>query len=110
MKPDLLLSARYGLDTLEQTIASSPLGDLPALAGELARLQAVLTLRLAQPIVPIPDSVLCLREAAKLLGMTEAWLQRRANWGKVGGYRDADSRIKFSRATLEAWLRAKGQG
>ena len=39
-----------------------------------------------------------------MLGMTPAWLSRKANWQRVGGYLDQDRRIKFSMATLQAYI------
>ena len=35
--------------------------------------------------------------------MTKDYLHRR--WKKLGGYRDADNRIKFSAATIESHIR-----
>jgi hypothetical protein len=51
------------------------------------------------------DSVIGLPEAAARLGMTRTWLSRRANWSRVGGYRDADRRVKFAESALRAYLR-----
>jgi hypothetical protein len=51
------------------------------------------------------DRVIGLAEAAARLGMTRTWLSRRANWSRVGGYRDADRRVKFAESALRAYLR-----
>lgn len=54
-----------------------------------------------------PDRVLTLREAAVKLGMTVSWLSRKTNWAKVGGYSDADRRVKFTLSTLEQYIRTQ---
>ena len=48
-----------------------------------------------------------LKDYAVRLGMTRAWLSRRANWQRVGGYRDADRRIKFTTSALAAYIRGR---
>ena len=97
----------------------SPLLSVPALTdlsadevdrlyAEVTALEAALRARIVtRRPAPQPDRALTLGEASELLGMTRAWLERRGNWERVGGYRDADRRIKFSLATLEAYLRRR---
>jgi hypothetical protein len=53
-----------------------------------------------------PDRVVGLTEAAARLNMTRAWLSRRSNWERVGGYLDADRRIKFTVSSLDAYIRS----
>lgn len=65
-----------------------------AVREEVARLAAA---------APTVDQRLTIPEAAKQLGMTVAWLERRANWERVGGYRDADGRVKFRQSVLDAY-------
>jgi hypothetical protein len=54
---------------------------------------------------PSLDRAVGLGEACTILGTTKAWLGRKANWAKCGGYLDADRHVKFSIATLQAYLR-----
>ena len=70
-----------------------------------ARLRARLLTRRAAALPAEPERALTLDEAAMVLGTTRTWLERRANWERVGGYRDLDRRIKFPRSALEAHLR-----
>jgi hypothetical protein len=86
--------------------------DLDTLYLEVATLEADLRARLLtrRPTPPQSDKILCLSEAAARLGMSQAWLKRKANWLRVGGYLDADRRVKFPVSALEAWVRARGQG
>jgi hypothetical protein len=74
---------------------------LAELHAELARVYA----DLAQHPGPAgSDRVLTLPEAAAKLGMTVSWLSRRANWSIVGGYRDADRRVKFPMSALDRYI------
>ena len=70
---------------LEEVVLRVPVGDLPKLAGELARLQALTTVRLVATVEnPAPgpaedDRLLDVDEAAPLLGTTPAGLYKRAD-------------------------------
>jgi hypothetical protein len=79
--------------------------ELDNLYTQVAALEADLRTRLLtrRPALP-PDRALTLDEAARMLGMTRAWLSRKANWQRVGGYLDQDRRIKFPMATLQAYI------
>ncbi len=83
----------------------------PALFARLADLYRELAVvyadLAAQAPTPQADRVVGLAEAAVRLGMTRAWLSRRANWQRVGGYRDADRRIKFTTSALAAYIRGR---
>src|SRR5713101_4344694 len=69
----------------------------------------VVARRMTAAQAPQLDRSVGLAEAAQRLRMTNAYLSRRANWQKIGGYRDCDRRIKFPLSALEAWVRARGQ-
>jgi hypothetical protein len=77
---------------------------LAELHAELSRVYAKLA---AEAPVPEPERALTLVEAAERLGMSTAWLSRRANWSRVGGYRDADRRVKFAVSTLDRYIRSQ---
>jgi len=79
--------------------------ELETLYTQVAALEADLRARLlTRRPAPPPDRALTLDEAAGILGMTRAWLSRKANWQRVGGYLDQNRRIKFSMATLQAYI------
>ena len=85
-----------------------PSPDLFARLADLHRKLAIVYAELAaQDPTPQADRVVGLAEAAVRLGMTRAWLSRRANWQRVGGYRDADRRIKFTTSALAAYIRGR---
>lgn len=76
-----------------------------SLYAQVAQLEASLRARIVtRRPAPPPDRALTLDEAARMLGMTTAWLSRRANWARVGGYRDADRRIKFPLSALQRYV------
>jgi hypothetical protein len=79
---------------------------LADLHRELAAVYADLA---AQEPAPQPDRVVGIDEAAQRLGMERSWLERRANWKRVGGFKDADRHVKFSMAALEAYIQARGK-
>lgn len=60
----------------------------------------------AEPSAPAPERVVGLAEAAQRLGMSRAWLSRRANWQRAGGWLGDDRRVHFTMAGLEAYVRA----
>ena len=79
--------------------------ELDNLYTQVAALEADLRTRLlTRRPAPPPDRALTLDQAAGMLGMTRAWLSRKANWQRVGGYLDQDRRIKFPMATLQAYI------
>jgi hypothetical protein len=51
------------------------------------------------------DRAVGLDEACALLGMDRSYLERRPNWARLGGYKDADRRVKFTLSALRAHLR-----
>jgi hypothetical protein len=83
----------------------------PETAARLAQLHADLAAVYAdlarEPVTVQSERVLTLHEASAKLGMTVSWLSRRANWAKVGGYSDADRRVKFPLSTLEQYIRTQ---
>ena len=83
--------------------------ELDNLYTQVAALEADLRARLLtrRPAPPL-DQALTLDEAAGMLGMTMAWLSRKANWQRVGGYLDQDRRIKFPMTRLQAYIHQQG--
>jgi len=57
---------------------------------------------------PPEDGAIGIAEAAITLGMKPNTLRRREKWEPIGGYRDADGRIKFTRAGLQRYLSRRG--
>src|SRR5262249_5948013 len=100
------MSFRLSVPSLD---ALSP-DELDNLYTQVAALEADLRTRLLirRPASP-PDRALTLDQAVTMLGCSRAWLGRKANWAKYGGYLDLDRRVKFSEAALRAYIRAKGQ-
>jgi hypothetical protein len=89
-----------------ETLSSDELDNLYT---QVAALEADLRARLlTRRPAPPPDRALTLNQAVKMLGCSRAWLERRANWERVGGYRDADRRVKFPLAVLQAHIRERG--
>ena len=86
--------------------APATFAQISKLHAELADAYAELA---AQEPAPQTDRVVGLAEAAVRLGMTRAWLSRRANWKLVGGYLDQDRRVKFPMSALDAYSRARGR-
>lgn len=80
-------------------------------AARLAELHTALAAvyqNLARETPPAePERALTLPEAAGKLGMSVAWLSRRANWSRVGGYLDADRRVKFAVSALDRYITAQ---
>ena len=88
--------------------ALSP-GELDDLYKQVAALEAQLRARLlTRRSAPVPDRALTLDQAVTMLGCSRAWLSRKSNWAKYGGYLDQDRRVKFSEAALGAYIRARG--
>ncbi len=86
-------------------MSSSPLARLAELHAALARTYAELA-RLPE-LAPKSDRALTLTEAAAMLGMSKAWLSRKSNWQRCGGYLDADRRVKFPLAVLQAHIQGR---
>ena len=59
-------------------------------------------------VSPIAAGAVGVAEAAAIIGMKTNTLRRREKWQQVGGYRDADGRIKFTRAGLHRYLARRG--
>jgi len=91
----------------ERQIQEGPREGLPALLGELARLQGLVLARLLGPVeTPQPeaqDRLLTAEEAAPLTGLTARQLltRRRLPFRRRVGHRT----IRFSERALRAWLR-----
>ncbi len=85
-----------------------PPAEQDALYLAIADLEAKLRARLlTRRNAPQPDRAVGLDEAAERLGMSKAWLSRRANWERVGGYRDHDRRIKFPLTAIQAHIQGR---
>ena len=107
MSQPLSMSFRLSAPSLD---ALSP-DELDNLYTQVAALEADLRARLlTRRPTPPPDRALTLDQAVTMLGCTRAWLARKANWEKCGGYLDQDRRVKFSEAALGVYIKARGQG
>jgi len=83
--------------------------ELDNLYTQVVALEADLRARLlTRRSAPSPDRALTLDQAVKMLGCRRAWLGRKSNWAKYGGYLDQDRRVKFSEAALGAYIRVRG--
>ncbi len=100
MRAPFLPDLAAGFDAL-------PVADQDRLYTQVAELEASLRTRiLARRPASQPDRVLGLDEAAAMLSMSRAWLERKANWQRIpGAYRDQDRRVKFPLSALEAYIR-----
>lgn len=103
------------LAELERALAELPAEEIRALIGELARLQAVASLRLiaaagngaARPADNQPDELLDVEEAARRLGTSEDFLYRKKDLPfrvRVG------KRLRFSAQGLERYIRLRQGG
>lgn len=100
---------KVAVETLEAAILSRPADELPSIAGELRRLDALIALRFAvEPKAPAmpADRVLKVADVAKRLGQSEAWVYDHADElprlkGMPGGG------VKFSERGLESWLKRR---
>jgi hypothetical protein len=63
------------------------------IVGDLALEIAHRTQTAPSPVEP--DRAVPLDEAVSLFGMTRAYLERKANYLKLGGFVDTDGRVKF---------------
>jgi hypothetical protein len=84
--------------------------ELDSLYTQVAALEADLRARLlTRRPIPLPVRALTLDQAVMMLGCSRAWLGRKTNWTKYGGYLDLDRRVKFSEAALAAYVSRRGQ-
>ena len=91
-------------------LAEVPVGDLPALLGELERVRATLWARLTAPVPtapngqPAPAVVDDVREVARIVRRSESWVRKRGHtlpgFHQPGG---KGTRVAWSRRKLEAW-------
>ncbi len=64
----------------------------------------VVARRMTAAQAPQPDRAVGLAEAAQRLGMSRAWLSRKDNWSRCGGFKDLDGHVKFPMPALEAHI------
>lgn len=102
---DQLLADPHALHTVQST-------DIPMLAASIAERQmrlAALSSGLialqSAPAVHESDEMLELAPAAKLLGMSESWLQKRGK--KLPFQKKIGGRVKFSRRGIDRWLQTR---
>lgn len=102
------------LALLERGIAEAPPEDLPALVGDLARLQSLAALRIAAPALRNPESVaseppdrlLSVKEVADRLGRSTSWVYRHKP--ELPFYRSLPGgRGGFSEAGLNRYLKRR---
>lgn len=102
------------LRPVEAAIADAERGDLPALVGELARLQALATARLAErgePNAapnPTPDRLLDVHEAAEMLGVSAKWVY--ANAERLGVVKLSPRAVRFPERAVQRYILARQQG
>lgn len=98
-------------DTLRALVDGAKPGELPALAGELARALGAVLARTATPAAPpapaeAADTLLTVEQAAGRLGVTRTWLYRHA--GTLPFTRKLGHRtLRFSERELERWQRTR---
>jgi excisionase family DNA binding protein len=102
-------------ETLRALVAAAAPGELPALAGELARGLADVLARAAAPAAPLSvesprnhadDALLTVDEAAERLGVARSWLYRHAKalpFTKKLGRRT----LRFDVHGLERWVNSR---
>jgi predicted DNA-binding transcriptional regulator AlpA len=90
---------------LERTIQAARPDDLPALAGELGRLSALVSLRIVGSGVPPEptDRWLSTAQAAPMMGMSASWLYEHK--GEFAFCRKVGGRYRFSEKGLAEWKR-----
>jgi excisionase family DNA binding protein len=120
MSPDAVASAgvegvglgrcRALLQQLDDALADLAADEIPEVVGELARLDAVLRLRLASPAPPEgpapADRLLTPEEVAERLKQKVSWVYAHRNdlpAVNIGG-----RSLRFSERRLEAYLRRRG--
>ena len=89
-----------------------PEEDQNAIYAEAAAVEATLRAKLlgrrhAVVAAPISDHAVGLKQAAEQLHMTRDYLYR--HWGKLGGYRDDDGRVKFSLRAIQRHIDRKAR-
>jgi hypothetical protein len=95
---------------LPPDLANLPSEAVPGLLAQCAALLAAIGARLASPVPTVPpptsDRLLTPDEAASLLGVTPAWLIRRAK--RLPFARPLSRKvIRFSEAGLQRWAAAR---
>jgi excisionase family DNA binding protein len=117
--PSLASRAPELLAALLAEIECAPHGELPAIHGELARLDAHLLLRLSMPAAtPLPeeettspevdpagDRLLTVEEAAAILGQKPQWV--RAHQNELPRVMLPGRNVRFSAKRLESWIRRR---
>ena len=99
---------------LERAAQEAPLEALPELSGALARISALVSLRLAtEPLRDLQealqagakaDRLLTVQEAAKRLGLTEDWLYRHYR-GLPFTRKVGEQTLRFSESGIDRWIR-----
>jgi len=99
---------------MERTARETPLESLPELSGALARVSALVSLRLAtEPLRDLQealqagakaDRLLTVQEAAQRLGLTEDWLYRHYR-GLPFTRKVGEQTLRFSEAGIDRWIR-----
>jgi predicted DNA-binding transcriptional regulator AlpA len=92
-------------DVIEAGIATANPEQLATMAGWLARMTALVQLRIigASPPAEEPDHWLNTWEAAKMMGMSASWLYEHK--GEFAFCRKVGGRYRFSEKGLEQWKR-----
>lgn len=99
---------------IERVAREAPLEALSELSGALARVGALVSLRLAtEPLRDLKEALqagaraerlLTVQEAAQRLGLTEDWLYR--NHGRLPfALKVGEQTLRFSESGLERWIR-----
>jgi excisionase family DNA binding protein len=97
-------------DEAEREITVAPTSGLPDLAGSLARLQALVALRLSNGYPeayrdkPEPDAYLTADEIAQRFGLSRKWVY--AHRAELGG-RKLGGRVRFPERAVRRYLAAR---
>jgi hypothetical protein len=62
----------------------------------------------AEEPAPQADRAVGLAEAAQRIGCTRAWLERRTNWQRCGGFKDLDGHVKFMLSDIRRHQKTRG--
>lgn len=101
-------------DSLRALVDAAEPGELPALAGDLARALAAVLARTVAPATPVApsappegaDTLLSVQQAAERLGVARSWLYRHAKalpFTRKLGHRT----LRFDARGLERWARTR---
>jgi excisionase family DNA binding protein len=106
--------ARTLLQQLGERAADLAPADIPFLLGELARVDALLRLRLGSEGVggarrseERGDRMISASQAAVLTGMSKGWLYAHARAGKLPFARRMGASVRFSEQGIRSWLAEK---